>query len=199
MLTTGGGWQDQVGGLIGGIKLLTTAPGLQQHIQVEPLTFSMGTTEALRQRLVLIYTGQQRLAKNLLRSVMGRWMARDPEMVWLLEEIGRLAIAMRDALHADDVDSFGRLLGEHWQLNRRMDPGCTNPFIDDLFDFISPFVFGGKLAGAGGGGFAFVVTHDGDATISLENALAERYSNTPVASWPVRVADTGMSYTDLLR
>ena len=88
MLTTGGGWQDQVGGLTGGIKLVTSAPGLPQRMAVEPLPADGREVEAeLAERLVLVYTGQQRLAKNLLRAVMGRWMARDPEMVWLLGEI----------------------------------------------------------------------------------------------------------------
>ena len=134
MLTTGGGWQDQAGGLTGGIKLVTTQPGLPQRLRVAPVELSPRTRADLDSRLLLVYTGQQRLAKDLLRHVMARWMARDPEMVWILEEIARLAVAMRDALLADDVDGFGELLGEHWAVNKRMDPGCTNPFIDGLFE-----------------------------------------------------------------
>ena len=192
MLTTGGGWQDQVGGLVGGVKLVTTAAGLPQSIHTEPVTMTAAMSAAVHQRLLLIYTGQQRLAKNLLRSVMGRWMARDPEIVWILAEIGRLALAMRDTLAAGDLDEFGILLGEHWELNKRMDPGCTNPFIDDLFTFIAPYILGGKLAGAGGGGFAVVVTHDGDAAQALQSALSSHYTDTPVAIWPCAVAESGM-------
>jgi galactokinase/mevalonate kinase-like predicted kinase len=110
------------------------------------------TRAGLAERLLLVYTGQQRLARNLLRAVMARWMARDPEMVWILEEIARLATAMRDALETGDLDGFGALPGEHWALNKRMDPGCTNPFIDGLFEMLGPYINGGKLAGAGGGG-----------------------------------------------
>ncbi|MCC9078785.1 hypothetical protein FKZ61_022070 [Litorilinea aerophila] len=192
MLTTGGGWQDQVGGLVGGIKLVHTAPGLPQRITVDPVALPPAVQEQLGQCLCLVYTGQQRLAKNLLRAVMGRWMARDPEMVWILEEIGRLAVAMRDALAAGDLGQFGALLAEHWALNKRMDPGCTNPFIDELFERMTPYIHGGKLAGAGGGGFALVLARDGQAARELAAMLMERYQGTPVGLWPCAIAAQGL-------
>jgi fucokinase len=192
MLTTGGGWQDQVGGLVGGIKLVTTKPGLPQKIQVSPVQMSPETQAELADRLRLVYTGQQRLAKNLLRAVMGRWMARDPEMVWIQKEIARLAEAMRDALESGDLDQFGALLTEHWVLNKRMDPGCTNPFIDGLFEMMNPYIDGGKLAGAGGGGFAIVVARDRGAARGLASALESTYSGTPVAIWPTTIPKEGV-------
>ena len=114
-------------------------------------------------------------------------MARDPEMVRIQHEIARLALAMRDALTSDDLDGFGGLLGEHWALNKRMDPGCTNGFIDGLFEAMAPYVCGGKLAGAGGGGFAFAVARDKGAAQGLERTLSQRYPGTPVAVWPCSI------------
>jgi fucokinase len=195
MLTTGGGWQDQAGGLVGGIKLVTTAPGLHQTLAVDPLVTTAATAGELQNRLLLVYTGQQRLAKNLLRAVMSRWMLRDPEMVWLMGEIGRLAVSMRDALVAGDVDGFGEMVGAHWELNKRMDPGCTNPCIDDLFAFMRPFIQGAKLAGAGGGGFAIVVANRGTAAQALRAALAAHYAGAPVRVWPHAIPDEGLRIT----
>ncbi len=192
MLTTGGGWQDQVGGLWGGIKLINTAPGLPQKIQMETVKLSPEARVELASRLVLVYTGRQRLAKNLLRSVMGRWMARDPEMVWIQQEIARLAVAMRDALLANDVSLFGELLSEHWVINKRMDPGCTNDFIDHLFEVMSPHINGAKLAGAGGGGFAIVVARHISAVRDLAAALKAHYEGTPVEIWECDIPDSGM-------
>lgn len=197
MLTTGGGWQDQVGGLTGGIKLVTTEPGLPQSIEVEPVRLSPQTEAGLDDRLLLVYTGQQRLAKNLLQNIMGRWMARDPEMVWIQGEIARLAVAMKAALETDALDTFGGLLSEHWALNKRMDPDCTNPFINELFETMGPYICGGKLAGAGGGGFAIVVTKDSGAGQDLKRALAVRYPGTRVAVWPSGVPKEGI-HTDSL-
>ncbi|MCX7668450.1 MAG: hypothetical protein N2439_00060, partial [Anaerolineae bacterium] len=197
MLTTGGGWQDQVGGLTGGIKLVTTAPGLPQEIRVAPVPVAERTFTDLANRLVLVYTGQQRLAKNLLRNVMARWMVRDPEMVWIQGEIARLAVAMRDALMAGDLDTFGVLLGEHWILNKRMDPGCTNLFIDDLFDTLKPYICGGKLAGAGGGGYAMVIARSVAAAHDLAAALAARYPGAPVRVWPCAVPAEGVKVEEM--
>ena len=192
MLTTGGGWQDQVGGLTGGVKLVTTPPGLPQRITVQPVRTASAVAEALGRRLLLVYTGQQRLAKNLLRAITGRWMARDREMVFFLGEIARLAVAMRDALAVGDLDTFGALLAEHWAINKRMDPGCTNPFIDELFETLRPYIWGGKLAGAGGGGFVIAMARDASAVAALTTALATRYPGTPVAVWPCAVPDEGL-------
>jgi fucokinase len=192
MLTTGGGWQDQVGGLWGGLKLVSTVPGLPQALHVEPVRLSAETAEKLARRLLLVYTGRQRLAKDLLRSVMGRWMARDPEMVWNQQTIAQLAVTMRAALEAGDVDSCGALLGEHWAINQRMDPGCTNAFIDHLFEVMRPYIAGGKLAGAGGGGFAIVIAKNRAAAEELESVLADVYRGTPVGIWPCAIAETGL-------
>jgi fucokinase len=191
MLTTGGGWQDQVGGLVGGINLVTSTPGLPQELRVTPVQLDPSTAAALQQRLLLVYTSQQRLAKNLLRAVMGRWMARESEMVGLLQEIALLARHMETALYAGDLDAFGELLSDHWACNKHMDPGCTNPFIDELFTRMAPYISGAKLAGAGGGGFAIVMTREGEAP-ALAAALATHYAGTPVALWPCAVADQGL-------
>ena len=188
-MTTGGGWQDQVGGLTGGIKLLTSDPGLPQRVRLEPVSLSAETRDALATRLMLVYTGQQRLAKNLLRAMMEHWMARSPEMVWILQEIARLALAMRDALESGDIDGFGTLVGEHWRLNKRMDPGCTNPFIDRLFTVMEPFVSGAKLAGAGGGGFAIVLARDAESARDLKDTLQDTYAGTRLAVWPCSIPE----------
>jgi fucokinase len=192
LLTTGGGWQDQVGGLTGGVKLITTEPGLPQRINLQPVRIPHLVQIELAERLLLVYTGQQRLAKNLLQAIVGRWMGRDTDMAWMLGEIARLAVAMRDALTAGDLDGLGWLLAEHWSINKRMDPGCSNPFIDNLFETMRPFICGGKLAGAGGGGFALVLAKDSQAAHDLQHDLALRYRGTPIGVWACSIPDQGM-------
>ena len=187
MITTGGGWQDQIGGLVDGVKLITTRPGLPQAAHIERLPLSSALRQALDERLAIVYTGQRRLAKNLLRQVMGRWMARDPEMVGMLTEIARLAYAMQRALLDEDLDTLGELVAEHWLINKRMDPGCSNPFIDGLLALCQPFMRGAKLAGAGGGGFALLIAHDAAAVAALDRHLRERYPGGQVRLWPGRI------------
>ncbi len=193
MLTTGGGWQDQVGGLVGGIHLVTSQPGLPQVLMVEPVTPAPEVAAALAARLVLVYTGQQRLAKNLLRTVVRRWMSREPEMRHSLGAIAELADRQRAALLTGDLDTFGALLSEHWTYNQRMDPGCSNPFIDGLFAFMAPFIRGCKLAGAGGGGFAICIANSAADAVALTAALQDRYAATDVRVWPAAVAEQGLA------
>ena len=74
-MSTGGGWQDQVGGVTPGIKFITTKPGIDQKIQVEHVELESETLQELEERFALIYTGQRRLARNLLRDVVGNYIA----------------------------------------------------------------------------------------------------------------------------
>ena len=192
MMTTGGGWQDQVGGLVGGVKMVSSEPGLPQNLRVEMLQADI--TEELNQRTFLVYTGQQRLAKNLLRSIMAQWIARDEAMVDTLQSLGALAREMEKALRARKYAEFGALVADHWEFNRRMDPGCTNPFIDELFAVLEPFSDGAKLAGAGGGGFAIVIARSDVDFHMLDAEIRRRYAGAPVSVWPCHFPNVGLVY-----
>ena len=145
--------------------------------------------QVLDERLLLIYTGQNRLAKCLLRTIMGRFMARDPDVMAMLRDITQLAQAMYQALQVEDLDTCGELVAQHWEINKRMDPGCTNPFINDLFELWRPYLIGAKLAGAGGGGFALAIARDLESSVSLQRVLLERYPQSQVRLWPCRVVE----------
>ena len=196
MLTTGGGWQDQVGGLVGGIKLATTRPGLPQRPRVEPLRLTPEVADALRRRLVLVYTGQRRLAKGILRAIMGRFMSRDPEVVQILCGIRDIAVAQKRAIERGDLDEVGRLMFEHWEMNKRMDPGTSTPFIDRLFEVCAPYTSGAKLAGAGGGGFMEMIVRDEDAPARLRRALADAFPDRDVSIWPSEIAPDGLVFSE---
>jgi len=192
MLTTGGGWQDQVGGMVGGIKLTTTKPGLPQRPQIEPVRLNPALAGQLRRRLMLVYTGQRRLAKGILRAIMGAFMSREPEVVRILHDIRDVAMAERNALERGDLDELGRWMTQHWEMNKRLDPGTSNPFIDRLFEVCAPWSSGAKLAGAGGGGFMIVIARDDEAPAALSRALAETFPSTEIASWPCEIAEQGL-------
>lgn len=157
MLTTGGGWQDQVGGLVPGVKMISSRPGVPQRLKVEPVPLSPAVVNELQRRLVLVYVGHRRLAKNILRSVMGGWLAREPDVVWILERIQEIAREMRAALLAGDLDWFGAMMREHWELNKRLDPNSTNRHVEAVLSAAAPLASGFKMVGAGGGGFAEIV------------------------------------------
>ena len=174
IMTTGGGWQDQAGGIFPGVKLLVTGPGLRQRIRVQPVRWEGRRQEEFCERLVLFNTGIQRMAKGLLRQVVSRYLARETATIQVLHSIKTLAVEMSYALAEGDWKHLGELLDRHWQLNQILDPHTTNAPINAILDRARPFIHGAKLAGAGGGGFLMMLARDAEAAAALHDALSDQ-------------------------
>lgn len=184
IMATGGGWQDQVGGMIDGVKYITSTPGLQQNLRISRLTLSPQTQDELNARFALIYTGQRRLARNLLRSVIGRYIANDPDSVYALNEIQRVAALMRFELERDNVDEFAKLLDYHWTLSKKIDSGSSNSTIDQIFLSIDDLIDGKMICGAGGGGFLQVILKKNVSKEHLHQRLKDVFPDNDVGVWP---------------
>lgn len=184
IMSTGGGWQDQVGGVTNGIKYITSRPGLNQQVKVHHIELERQTLEELNQRFCLIYTGQRRLARNLLRDVVGRYVGNEPESLFALNEIQRVAALMRFELERGNVDQFAQLLEYHWELSKKVDAGSTNTLIDQIFVSIEDLIDGRLVCGAGGGGFLQVILKKGVTKEIIHNRLKEVFQDNPVDIWP---------------
>ena len=160
-MSTGGGWQDQVGGVTPGIKYITSRPGISQKIKVTHIELDEETKQELNERFILIYTGQRRLARNLLRDVIGRYVGNEPDSLYALEEIQKVAALMRFELERGNVDGFARLLDRHWELSKMVDAGSSNTLIDQIFSSVEDLIDGKLVCGAGGGGFLQAVMKRG--------------------------------------
>jgi fucokinase len=180
-MTTGGGWQDQAGGIYPGAKLTMTGPGPRQRIRVEPVPCPAGFAE----RFVLYYTGIRRVAKDLLRQVVGRYLAREVKAVQVLHSIKTLAVEMAYAMKESDWDYLGSLLDRHWQLNQILDPHTTNAPINALLERVRPYVSGAKLAGAGGGGFLMLLAKTPEDARDLRRFLASLPGPGALCEWAV--------------
>ena len=183
IMSTGGGWQDQVGGLAPGIKMVTSEPGMHQVITCTPLRMTEAAKEELNERFCLIYTGQRRLARNLLREVVGRYISSTPDALAVLETIQRLAVLMRYELEKGNIDGFARLLSEHWEQCKILDSGCTNTCIDQMINAVSDLVAGHFICGAGGGGFLQVVLKKGVTPAQLQERLYEVFQDSGACVW----------------
>jgi fucokinase len=173
-MTTGGGWQDQAGGIFPGVKLLITGPGLRQRIRVQPMVWSEERRAEFCDRLVLYNTGIQRMAKDLLRQVVSRYLARETPTVQVLHSIKTLAVEMSYAMAEGEWEHLGELLDRHWQLNQVLDPHTANAPINALLDRARPWIHGAKLAGAGGGGFLMLLARDPEAAARLRAELSQQ-------------------------
>jgi fucokinase len=173
-LGTGGGWQDQVGGIVGGAKITTTSPGIPQKLKVTKIPLSPALQKALEERLVVYFTGQQRLARNILREVMGRYLSREPGTMVLFNELVHAARACDQALRRSDWLAVAAEINHYWRIKKDLFPGSTTPAADALFLELRPYYLAGSLTGAGGGGFAFFLCRDGDQAHRLRTELARR-------------------------
>ena len=187
IMSTGGGWQDQVGGLTSGIKLITTKPGIDQVIRVEKLELDEKTMQELSRRFVLIYTGQRRLARNLLRDVIGNYLAGRKESIYALKEMKRLAVLMKLELEQGDIDGFAKLLNEHWELSKMLDEGSTNTCIEQIFLCCEDLIDGRFIAGAGGGGFLQVVLKKNVTKEQLHERLYSVFQSSGVDVWECEI------------
>lgn len=172
-MTTGGGWQDQAGGIFPGMKLLITGPGLRQRIRVQPVQWDDKRKEDFCRHLVLYNTGIQRMAKDLLRQVVSRYLARENATIQVLHSIKTLAVEMSYAMIEGDWKHLGELLARHWQLNQVLDPHTSNAPINAILDRARPYIYGAKLAGAGGGGFLMLMAREPEDAEKLKRELTQ--------------------------
>ena len=191
IMSTGGGWQDQVGGLTSGLKYITSKPGISQEIKVEHVYLSSKTKKELEERFCLIYTGQRRLARNLLRDVIGRYVGNEPDSLYALNEIQRVAALMKFELERGNVDEFAKLLDYHWDLSKKVDEGSSNTLIEQIFRSIDDLIDGKLVCGAGGGGFLQVILKKGVTRIDVSTRLQEVFMDSNVD-----VADSKLLWED---
>ncbi|HVF09391.1 MAG TPA: hypothetical protein VNA16_01235, partial [Abditibacteriaceae bacterium] len=172
-MTSGGGWQDQVGGIVAGVKLIRTRPGLAQVPSLQWTVFGGAGTgaEVLQRRMLLYFTGQKRLAKNILQNVVGRYLAREPAVLHIVERLKQGAENAKQALEANDVAAFAECVAEYWELKKAIDPGSTNASIEAILARVSPYTSASLLCGAGGGGFMLLIARDEEATDRIRQEL----------------------------
>lgn len=192
MLSTRGGWQDQVGGAIGGFKLARTAPGAAQHPRVERLRVPAAALRELESRSVLLFTGTRRMAKGILENVVWNWLSGTATARDAVRRLHANAHAMRGALEEGDVDAVVRELSEYRELKRRMDPGSCTPAFEALAARWRTHLAGWCFAGAGGGGFVLLVAHDARHAARLRADLVRRPPHPRARAFDLEVDAGGL-------
>ena len=153
------GKQDQYIAAFGGVSCFRFhADG---SVDVAPLELPTATMHELEERLVMFFTGSSRTADELLDDQRKRTEAGDESMLAGLRRVEELGVSIRDSLVAGEVTRFGELMHEHWVEKRERSPGMSNPDIDRWYEAgRANGAVGGKLTGAGGGGFLLFLADD---------------------------------------
>ncbi|XP_008580538.1 PREDICTED: L-fucose kinase [Galeopterus variegatus] len=173
VLTTGGGWQDQVGGLMPGIKVGRSRAQLPLKVEVEGIIVPEGFVQKLNDHLLLVYTGKTRLARNLLQEVLRNWYARLPAVVQNARRLVQQTEECAEAFRQGSLPLLGQCLTSYWEQKKLMAPGCEPLAVRHMMDVLAPHVHGQSLAGAGGGGFLYLLTKEPRQKEALEAVLAK--------------------------
>jgi len=153
------GKQDQYIASFGGISCFTFHKNDQ--VTVEPLNIDMRTMFDLEDRLLLFFTGFIRNAGNILKDQNTRTKSDDDEMLKNLHYVKELGYRSKEALESGNPTGFGELLHEHWEHKKRRSRGMSNTQIDEWYELgMKNGAVGGKLVGAGGGGFLMFYASD---------------------------------------
>jgi D-glycero-alpha-D-manno-heptose-7-phosphate kinase len=146
------GSQDQYVAALGG--LLAMEFGANRTVVARPLSIPAATLARLERELLLFYTGFSRPAAAVLADQDNRTRRAETAMLDNLHAVKALAFRSQDALLGGDCKGFGRLMDEHWQIKRQRSHGISNPAIDGWYRLARDSgATGGKLIGAGSGGF----------------------------------------------
>ena len=194
-LTTGGGWQDQVGGVLGGAKIVFADAGLVPEPRVHYLPSDIIDPATNGASTLLYYTGITRLAKNILEQVVGAYLNRNRGSMATLGKIKGLTSQVAETLSRKNMAGFGRLVDQAWDLNKQLDPNSTNEEVEKLFARVEPFVYGTKLLGAGGGGFMFMVCKSPQDARRVRTMLDDDPPNDRSRFFDVNVNNEGLVVT----
>ena len=165
------GKQDQYASAFGGLNKITFS---SEGVTVEPLHIDPDVRKTLERRLMLFFTGSSRESTSILKHQRKSTQDRDEVVLQALHNIKRVAVDVQSCLERGDLDEFARLLDYAWQEKRRLAPGLSTGFIDELYTLaLEKGASAGKITGAGGGGFLMLYCHE-EAQDNVTTALEER-------------------------
>ena len=195
MLTTGGGWQDQAGGIFGGIKLIETAPGLAQKPTIRWLPDQLFGPNYVNRSILLYYTGITRLAKNILSEIVRGLFLNSPARLETIAQIGANASFASAAIQKCDYETLLSAIRTSWELNQRLDSGTNPPEVQAILDAIHPHFAAVKLLGAGGGGYLLIFARDEAAAAKVKQTLTARPPNSRARFVDFSLSETGLQIT----
>lgn len=192
LLTTGGGWQDQFGGLLRGIKLLHTEKGFEQNPLVRWLPSELYTQPEYSACHLLYYTGITRTAKTLLAEIVRRMFLNQHDEIAMLRQMKEHTMALYDTIQRGDFTGMGKAIRRTWQQNQYMDKGTNPASVKALTDMVDDLCLGYKLPGAGGGGYLYMVAKDPEAAARIKQILSSNPYNANARFVDMTLSDKGL-------
>ena len=177
LLSSGGGWQDQVGGLYPGAKIATTGPGLRQAPDVRFLPDALLAALFASGRALLYYTGATRVARNILAQIVKNIFLGDRSTLGLIRDIAFNADFAADAIARADEPALAEALRRSWALNRELDAGTCPSSVAPIVAVMEKHGAALKLLGAGGGGYLLALAPSAAAAAEIRLELGRNPPN----------------------
>jgi len=195
MLTSGGGWQDQVGGIAPGLKRIETAPGLVQEPVIRWLPGRFFSEPFVNRQVLLYYTGLTRTAHDILGEIVRGLFLNSAVHLSLIGEIGANADFAADAVQRNDWDGVCEAVRRSWRLNQLLDAGTNPPEVAAVLEGIGDWLDAVKLLGAGGGGYMVLFAKDADAGWRIRQHLTASPPNERARFVDLGISRTGFQVT----
>lgn len=194
-LTTGGGWQDQVGGCVGGTKITSTRLGMIPDACIHYVPSDVLDPKLNGGRSLLYYTGLTRVAKNILQQVVGGYLNRNQRVISALADEYLVAKDVADAMSRKDLADLGICLNAAWALQTRLCGTVTNTSIESLLHRVRPFVHGMRISGAGSGGFLLMICKTSEDVARVRRLLEADPLNDRSRFFDFEVNNVGLEVT----
>ena len=195
ILTSGGGWQDQIGGIAPGLKLITTRPGLAQTPEIRWLPDMLLRDAMASGRALLYYTGLTRVARSILSEIVRGIFLNDRARIAVIEEIAANADYTAEVVQHRDWAGLQDAVRRSWTLNQALDAGTAPPEVMAILDKARRWNPACKLLGAGGGGYLLMLADDPAAAAGIRAALTEAPPNGRARFVTPSVSSTGLQIT----
>jgi galactokinase/mevalonate kinase-like predicted kinase len=137
----------------------------------------------------------RRLAKNILRNVVGNYLDRDRSALATLRKIHAHPALIRQILLDKDIEALGETIDLAWSLNKEIDPDSSNQAREEILKLFGPYMYGAKLLGAGGGGFLLVICRSPAAAIEARRVLEKNPPNPLARFFEYDISRTGLEVT----
>ncbi len=183
LMGTGGGWQDQAGGMTGGIKLASSKPGFRQDVECEPLKAPASFIKELGERFCLVYSGRRRIGRTVLRQIMGGYIRNEQAFTGTLGDIHALALPMKQCVTAGDMDGFIARMNTQNELTKKLDTGYMNSHIEKILQVSGDLISSKMMCGAGGGGFIQFILKKGCSPEDLSARLKAAFPGEGIDVW----------------
>ncbi len=176
IMGTGGGWQDQVGGLLPSIKAGTTLPGIEQKLQIDYIDLHNNFEKIFSDRLVIIPTGQRHFGRFIVNDVADRYLSGNTDSLFGHREIRLLNEYLVNSLLNGNYREFCHCINRHFELLKYISPLVSNQRIDFLVsDCLNHIADAASVCGAGGGGYLFIVLKEDMTVIQAQNFISKNY------------------------